>query len=55
MKAINGFYDFAGYRKDVRYFDCYGHMATGLIEMGGTTFYFDTQTGIQAKDKFIRF
>lgn len=55
VKAINGFYDFAGYRKDVRYFDCYGHMATGLIEMGGTTFYFDTQTGIQAKDKFIRF
>ena len=39
VKAINGFYDFAGYRKDVRYFDCYGHMATGLIEMGGTTFY----------------
>ena len=30
VKAINGFYDFAGYRKDVRYFDCYGHMATGL-------------------------
>lgn len=55
VKAINGFYDFAGYRKDVRYFDCYGHMATGLLEMGGTTFYFDTQTGIQAKDKFIRF
>ena len=55
VKAINGFYDFAGYRKDVRYFDCYGHMATGLIEMGGTTFYFDTQTGIQAKDKFIHF
>ena len=55
VKAINGFYDFAGYRKDVRYFDCYGHMATGLIEMGSTTFYFDTQTGIQAKDKFIRF
>ena len=49
VKAINGFYDFAGYRKDVRYFDCYGHMATGLIEMGGTTFYFDTQTGIQLK------
>lgn len=55
VKAINGFYDFAGYRKDVRYFDCYGHMATGLLEMCGTTFYFDTQTGIQAKDKFIRF
>ena len=55
VKAINGFYDFAGYRKDVRYFDCYGHMATGLLEMGSTTFYFDTQTGIQAKDKFIRF
>ena len=55
MKAINGFYDFAGYRKDVRYFDCYGHMATGLVEMSGVTFYFDTQTGIQAKDKFIRF
>ncbi len=55
VKAINGFYDFAGYRKDVRYFDCYGHMATGLIEMGGTTFYIDTQTGIQAKDKFILF
>ena len=55
VKAINGFYDFAGYRKDVRYFDCYGHMATDLLEMGGTTFYFDTQTGIQAKDKFIRF
>ena len=55
VKAINGFYDFAGYRKDVRYFDCYGHMATGLLEMGSTTFYFDTQTGIQAKDKCIRF
>lgn len=55
VKAINGFYDFAGYRKDVRYFDCYGHMATGLVEMSGVTFYFDTQTGIQAKDKFIRF
>ena len=49
VKAINGFYDFAGYRKDVRYFDCYGHMATGLLEMGSTTFYFDTQTGIQLK------
>ena len=54
MKAINGFYDFAGYRKDVRYFDCYGHMATGLLEMGSTTFYFDRETGIQAKDRVVR-
>ena len=30
-------------------------MATGLVEMSGVTFYFDMQTGIQAKDKFIRF
>ena len=30
-------------------------MYRGLHDMYGTTFYFDEKTGIQAKDKFIRF
>ena len=45
-KAINGF-TILQVIVDVRYFDCYGPMATGLLEMGSTTFYFDTQTGIK--------
>ena len=54
-QAFNGFYDFAGPRQDVRYFDGNGQMYRGLHDMYGTTFYFDEKTGIQAKDKFIRF
>ena len=55
VQAFNGFYDFAGPRQDVRYFDGNGQMYRGLHDMYGTTFYFDEKTGIQAKDKFIRF
>ena len=55
FRPFNGFYDFAGPRQDVRYFDGNGQMYRGLHDMYGTTFYFDEKTGIQAKDKFIRF
>ncbi len=55
VRAINGFYDFAGYRKvyAIQLFrSTYFWSPLKWVAQPST---FDTQTGIQAKDKFIRF
>ena len=50
----NAFVDFDDKRKQVRAFTTQGTMVVGNLHWSGHHFYFDRETGIQAKDRVVR-
>ena len=50
----NAFVDFDDKHKQVRAFTTQGTMVVGNLHWSGHHFYFDRETGIQAKDRVVR-
>ena len=50
----NAFVDFDDKRKQVRAFTTQGTMVVGNLHWSGHHFYFDRETGLQAKDRIVR-